>query len=82
MLTSKAQDLLNQALQLDPAERAEMATQLWTSLDAESLDDLGPEWDDTLRRRLEELETGAVAPLSWEETRARILDPSRQRQAS
>lgn len=78
-MTSKAKEILEQALQLGPTERAAMADELWSSLDEDQLEDLGPEWDQTIARRLHELESGAVQPLTWEESKARILDPSRRR---
>lgn len=77
-MTSKAKEILDQALQLGPSERAAMADKLWSSLEEDQLEDLGPEWDETIKRRLEELESGAVQPMSWEESKARILDPSRR----
>lgn len=74
-MTTKAQEILNQALQLGPDERAELASQLLSSLeDEESYADLHPSWSAEIKRRLDELESGAVKAIPWEEARAIIRD--------
>ncbi len=74
-MTTKAQEILNQALQLGPKERAELASHLLSSLeDDESYPDLHPSWSAEIKRRLEELESGAVKAVPWDEARAIIRD--------
>ena len=74
-MTTKAQEILNQALQLGPKERAELASQLLSSLEGEEDGpDLHPSWSAEIKRRMDELDSGAVKAIPWEEARAIIRD--------
>jgi putative addiction module component (TIGR02574 family) len=65
--------LLDELLQLPPAERIELAQELWDSIDpGEDLPPLTPEQMKEVDRRLAEhlLDPGSAIP--WEEVRARL----------
>ncbi len=57
-MTKKAKAVLEQALKLTPAERAEVMNGLATSLDAEEAFDLHPAWREEIERRVERIVTG------------------------
>lgn len=59
-------------MKLDPEERASLMRLLIDSLDAESEDGVDDAWMAEIERRVEELDTGAVQSLPWDEVRARL----------
>lgn len=68
-LTGEA--LLAAALKLPEAERAALAEALFESIgggpeDVPDAVDLHPDWDEELRRRLEDMRTGAAPGIPWE----------------
>ncbi len=65
--------LLNEALELPPAERGRIAAELIDSLDAETEDAAVREaWSSELERRLQDIESGRVTMTPWSEARQRI----------
>ena len=66
-------ELLRQALELDPKAREELATLLLESVPGESQEEVDAAWDATLRRRVRELESGAVQTIPWEDFRRKLL---------
>jgi putative addiction module component (TIGR02574 family) len=68
-----AGEILKEALALPVEARAALADSLWDSLDQET--DAGAEqaWLDEIRRRVAELDSGAVRAIPWPEARARLL---------
>jgi len=66
------EDLLKQALQLSPEERAALAASLIESLDEQVDEDAEAAWALEIRRRLAELDSGAVKTIPWSEARRRI----------
>ena len=66
-------DLLRQALQLDPKARAELAVLLLDSVPAEPKEDVDAAWEVEVARRVRELESGSVATIPWEVVRDRLL---------
>jgi putative addiction module component (TIGR02574 family) len=66
-------DLLRQALQLDPKARAELAVLLLDSVPAEPKEDVDAAWEVEVARRVRELESGSVATIPWEDVRDRLL---------
>ena len=58
---------------LPPEARAALADYLWDSLDPEVDPDVEESWRQEIRRRLIDLNSGAVAALPWAEARARLL---------
>lgn len=66
-------DILKEALELPAEARAALADSLWDSLDQET-DPGGEEaWLEEIRRRVAELDSGAVRAIPWSEARARLL---------
>jgi putative addiction module component (TIGR02574 family) len=57
-MTKKAKALLDQALKLTPAERAEVMDGLATSLQEDEEFDLHPEWRAEIERRVERIVSG------------------------
>jgi putative addiction module component (TIGR02574 family) len=66
-------DLLRQALQLDPKARAELAVLLLDSVPAEPKEEVDAAWEVEVARRVRELESGSVATIPWEDVRDRLL---------
>lgn len=65
-------DLLKRALALPAEARAALAGRLLDSLD-ETVDEAAEqEWDKEIARRIQELDSGKVKPISWAEARRQI----------
>jgi putative addiction module component (TIGR02574 family) len=71
-MTAKAKKLLNEALQLPPAEREALAGQLFDSLGTND-PDAKTRWQVEIERRLGELDQGSVKPIPWAEARPIIF---------
>ena len=67
------EDLLRQALELEPKAREELATLILESVPAESQEEVDAVWEATIRRRVKELESGAVQTISWEDVRRKLV---------
>jgi putative addiction module component (TIGR02574 family) len=74
-MTSQAKKLLDEALQLSPADRESLAGQLFDSLEAED-PDADAAWEAEIQQRLTELDEGAVKPIPWSEARQLIFGQS------
>lgn len=70
--------LLAEALQLPPEERAALAGELIQSLDSEVDEDTEAAWSEEIRRRLERLDAGLANTVPWAEARRRILAAARR----
>ena len=55
-------------------ERAELASRLLESLPQDNPSQLHPAWGAELRRRLAQVDSGEVTPLSWEEVKRRAWE--------
>jgi putative addiction module component (TIGR02574 family) len=79
-MISKAKKLLDEALQLPPAEREALAGQLFDSLETDD-PDAEAAWQAEIERRISELDQGKVKPIPWTEARQMIFgdadDPAR-----
>ena len=73
-MTQTAADLLVQALLLPDQERGDVAARLIDSLDPGADEDAEAAWSAEIQKRIEELRSGTVKPLSWEEARRQIMD--------
>ncbi len=72
MMTQELTELLKKALALPPEARAALAGSLLESLD-EAVDATAEqEWSREIARRIEELDSGKVKPIPWEEARRQI----------
>ena len=65
-MTQEARELLQKALALPENERAELAGNLISSLDATVDQDVDAAWQEVVRR-LHEVQAGKVETVSWEE---------------
>ena len=59
-------------MQLPDTDRAEVAARLLESLDSGQDADAPEQWEQEVRRRLEELDRGDVKTIPWSEARAII----------
>jgi putative addiction module component (TIGR02574 family) len=65
----EARELLKQALTLPDEERAELAASLIDSLDTTVDNNVEAAWQEEIARRLDEMESGKVKGIPWEEVR-------------
>ncbi|MGA7219157.1 MAG: addiction module protein [Candidatus Sulfotelmatobacter sp.] len=65
----EASELLKQDLTLCEKERAELASSLINSLDPTTDAGIEQTWQEEIARRLEEVESGRVNTIPWEEVR-------------
>jgi putative addiction module component (TIGR02574 family) len=72
MSTVTIEAVIAQALQMSAEDRALIAERLLSSLDAEVDPDAEAAWREEVQRRIEEIESGKVECISWEETRRRL----------
>ncbi|MGB9195572.1 MAG: addiction module protein [Terriglobales bacterium] len=71
-MAQEVTELLKKALALAPEARAALAGSLLESLD-ETVDvSAEEEWSREIARRMEELDSGKVKPIPWEEARRQI----------
>jgi putative addiction module component (TIGR02574 family) len=66
-VTQGAHELLQKALALPENERAELAANLISSLDAKVDEDVDAAWQQEVVRRLHDVQSGKVETISWEE---------------
>ena len=71
-MARSARELFEEAMRLDPEERATLMRLLVDTLDAESDEGVEDSWRVEIERRMAELDAGAVQTVPWEELRARL----------
>ena len=71
-MSREATDLLKKALTLPVSERADLAGSLIESLDDAEDESVAAAWDEEVARRMEEVDSGKVKPVSLEEARRRL----------
>jgi putative addiction module component (TIGR02574 family) len=71
-MSEDAIEILKKALSLPVSERAELAGSLIESLDDTEDPSVETAWDAEIIRRMEELDSGRVKPVSLEEARRRL----------
>ena len=71
-MARSARELFEEAMRLDPQERATQMRLLIDTLDAESEEGVEDAWRVEIERRMAELDSGAVETAPWEELRARL----------
>ena len=67
-----ANDVLADALRLEPDSRAEIAAELLASLDGPADPDAEAAWDAEIERRIAAIEAGTVRLEPWSEVKSRI----------
>lgn len=65
-------ELYREALQLSEAERAELAGMLLDSIEPSPDPDVEKAWLIEIERRMEQLDTGQVQSVPWDQVRARL----------
>lgn len=80
-MTSRAQEVLQQALTLAAEERADVAAELLSSLEdtVDSVEQVESEWAAEIERRARRVLTEQSAGTSWEEVRRRADEELRRR---
>jgi len=71
-MTKSARELFEEAMKLDPEERATLTCLLLESVDTESEEGVEDAWQVEIERRMAELDPGTVKTLPWKELRARL----------
>jgi len=74
-MASTAESVLQDALRLPEEDRAEIATRLIASLDADSHEnrhDVEEAWAEEIQRRCEALDAGTTTTRGWHDVRRRI----------
>jgi putative addiction module component (TIGR02574 family) len=74
-MTSQAKKLLDEALQLAPADREALAGQLFDSLEMDD-PDAEAAWQSEIQQRIAELDQGTVKPIPWTQARQMIFGES------
>lgn len=72
-MTSIAQQVYLEALELTEDDRAELAGLLIESLDTAADEGAEEAWSEEIRRRIAALDAGTVQPVPWEEAEAMIF---------
>ncbi len=72
-MTQEAAELLKKALSLPVSERADLAGSLIESLDETQDEAVEAAWDEEVARRMADIDSGAVKPVSLEEARRHLL---------
>ena len=75
-MNSTARRLYEEAMKLDPDERAALTGLLIESLDPESEEGVEEAWIAEIERRMAELDSGTVQAVPWQELRARLFGGS------
>ena len=71
-MARSARDLFDEAMRLEPQERATLMRLLIEALDADTEEDVEDAWRVEIERRMAELDSGSVETIPWEEVRARL----------
>jgi putative addiction module component (TIGR02574 family) len=72
-MKSKTKKLLEEALRLEPAERAALAGELFDSLETND-PEAEAAWEAEIERRIAELDQGKVKPIPWADARRMIFE--------
>jgi putative addiction module component (TIGR02574 family) len=73
-MENDAAELLKKALDLPAEARAALADSLWASLDTEVDEDAEAAWREEIRKRLQEIDSGVVSLVPWQDVRQQLLD--------
>lgn len=71
-MARSARDLFDEAMRLEPQERATLMRLLIEALDADTEEGVEDAWQVEIERRMAELDSGSVETIPWEEVRARL----------
>ena len=73
-MIANTEQIVAAALALPEDDRLELVDRLIESLDGPPDDDVERAWADEIARRLEEVRSGKVVTVPWEEARKRIFE--------
>jgi putative addiction module component (TIGR02574 family) len=76
-MTGEAKKVLDDALRLPDAERAELVGLLIESLDDESDANVQEAWSEEIAKRLAEIDNGSAKTIPWSEVRRRMTQAKR-----
>lgn len=76
-MSRHAAEILRDALSLPAEARAALADSLLESLDTEVNEDVEQEWRDEIYRRLQQIDSGAVKLIPWEEARKHLSEQAK-----
>jgi putative addiction module component (TIGR02574 family) len=71
-MAKSARELFDEAMRLEPQERATLMRLLIEALDADTEEGVEDAWRAEIERRMAELDSGSVETIPWEEVRARL----------
>jgi len=71
-MARSARELFDEAMKLEPQERAMLMRLLIEALDADTDEGVEDAWRVEIERRVAELDSGSVETIPWEEIRARL----------
>ena len=71
-MARSARDLFDEAMRLEPQERATLMRLLIEALDADTEEGVEDAWRVEIERRMAELDSGTVQTIPWEELKARL----------
>jgi putative addiction module component (TIGR02574 family) len=71
-MARSARELFDEAMRLEPQERATLMRLLIEALDADTDEGVEDAWRVEIERRVAELDSGSVETIPWEEVRARL----------
>lgn len=77
MSHTEIETVLGQALRMSEEERAEIAEKLIASLEDSPDIDMEQAWQEEVRRRISDLESGNAVSIPWEEVRRRLRNKAR-----
>jgi putative addiction module component (TIGR02574 family) len=69
-----AEQVLHDALKLPDGDRLQIAEALFSSLQPNQQPPFDESWREVIRRRSDELESGMVTPVPWQEVKRRIQE--------
>jgi putative addiction module component (TIGR02574 family) len=71
-MAKSVRELFEEAMKLDPEERATLTCLLLESVDAESEEGVEDAWRIEIEHRMAELDSATIKTLPWEEIRTRL----------
>ncbi len=71
-MSSAAKKILEEVLQLPLDEQVAIAETVLSRYEAESQEEIDEAWKVEVRRRIEEIRSGKVKTIPWEEARAKL----------
>lgn len=77
-MASKTQNVIDKALRLTPAQRAEVAERILASLEPEEDQDVELAWQQEIARRVAEVKSGKAKLIPWETVRKQVREKLRE----